>query len=69
VLAFRLAKHEPELVGDYYGPPEPVAAVDAEEPLEPARLVEEAERCWRSSSGATSDGSDARGSPPRRGRS
>jgi hypothetical protein len=28
---------------DYYGPPEPVAAVDAEEPLEPARLVDEAE--------------------------
>jgi hypothetical protein len=41
-LAFRLAKHEPELVGNYYGPREAVAAVEAEEPLEPARLVEEA---------------------------
>jgi hypothetical protein len=42
-LAFRVGKHEPELVENYYGPREAVAAVEAEEPLEPARLVEEAE--------------------------
>ena len=41
-LAFRLAKHEPDLVENYYGPREVVAGVEAEEPLEPARLVEEA---------------------------
>jgi hypothetical protein len=37
-LAFGVGKHEPTLVGSYYGPPEPEAA----EPLEPSRLVEEA---------------------------
>ena len=42
-LAFRLAKHEPALVENYYGPPEFAAAVEAEEPLESARLVEEAQ--------------------------
>jgi hypothetical protein len=42
-LAFRVGKHEPELVENYYGPPEAVAPVEAEEPREPARLVEEAE--------------------------
>jgi hypothetical protein len=42
-LAFRVGKHEPDLVENYYGPREAVAAVEAEEPLEPARLVEEAE--------------------------
>ena len=41
-LAFRVGKHEPELVENYYGPPDAVAAVEAEEPLEPARLVDEA---------------------------
>ena len=41
-LAFRVGKHEPELVENYYGPPELAAAVDAEEPLEPAQLVEDA---------------------------
>jgi hypothetical protein len=41
-LAFRLGKHEPDLVENYYGPREVVAPVEAEEPLEPARLVEEA---------------------------
>ena len=41
-LAFRLAKHEPALVENYYGPRELAAAVEAEEPREPARLVEEA---------------------------
>jgi hypothetical protein len=35
-----VGRHEPTLVGSYYGPPEPPAAA---EPLEPARLVEEAE--------------------------
>jgi hypothetical protein len=38
-----VGKHEPELVENYYGPPEAVAAVEAEEPVEPARLVAEAE--------------------------
>jgi hypothetical protein len=38
-----VGKHEPELVENYYGPREAVAAVEAEEPLEPARLVDEAE--------------------------
>ena len=42
-LAFRVGKHEPELVENYYGPPELLAAVEAEEPLEPARLAEEAQ--------------------------
>jgi hypothetical protein len=42
-LAFRVGKHEPDLVENYYGPREAVAAVEAEEPLEPARLVEKAE--------------------------
>jgi hypothetical protein len=41
-LAFRVGKHEPEQVENYYGPRESIAAVEAEEPLEPARLVEEA---------------------------
>ena len=41
-LAFRVGKHEPEVVENYYGPREAVAAVEAEEPLEPARLVDEA---------------------------
>jgi hypothetical protein len=41
-LAFRVGKHEPELVENYYGPPDAVAAVEAEVPLEPARLVDEA---------------------------
>jgi hypothetical protein len=39
-LAFRVGKHEPDLVENYYGPPEAVAA---EEPRDPGRLVEEAE--------------------------
>jgi hypothetical protein len=38
-----VGKHEPELVENYYGPRDAVAAVEAEEPLEPARLVDEAE--------------------------
>jgi hypothetical protein len=42
-LAFRLAKHERELVENYYGPQELAGAIAAEEPLEPARLVEEAQ--------------------------
>src|SRR5438067_7025527 len=42
-LAFRVGKHEPDLVENYYGPPGAVAEVEAEEPREPARLVEEAE--------------------------
>ena len=41
-LAFRVGKLEPDLVENYYGPREAVAAVEAEEPLEPTRLVEEA---------------------------
>jgi hypothetical protein len=41
-LAFRLGKHEPELVESYYGPPDPAAAVEAEDPLAPARLADDA---------------------------
>jgi hypothetical protein len=46
-LAYRLCKHEPDLVGNYYGPREAVAAVEAEEPSEPSRLVEEASSLLR----------------------
>ena len=41
-LAFRVGKHEPAFVENYYGPPEAAAAVEAEETLEPARLAEDA---------------------------
>jgi hypothetical protein len=41
-LAFRLGKHEPELVENYYGPAEVAAPIEAENPLEPARLAGEA---------------------------
>lgn len=38
-----MGKHEPDLVESYYGPAGAVPAVEAEEPLEPARLVAEAQ--------------------------
>jgi hypothetical protein len=41
-LALRLGRHEPDLVDFYYGPPELRQRVDAERPLEPARLAAEA---------------------------
>jgi hypothetical protein len=63
-----VGKHEPELVENYYGPAETVAAVEAEESLEPARLVEEARALLADLDGATSSRSGVRGSPGRRGR-
>jgi hypothetical protein len=42
-LGLRLGKHSDELVDSYYGPQEIARAVDAEEPREPAALVEEAQ--------------------------
>jgi hypothetical protein len=41
-LALRLAKHEPDLVFGYCGPLELSERIDAEDPLEPARLREAA---------------------------
>ena len=42
-LGLRLGKHAEELVDAYYGPEEIARRVDAEEPLEPAALGEEAQ--------------------------
>ncbi|MGZ4320278.1 MAG: hypothetical protein ACXVRD_13260 [Gaiellaceae bacterium] len=42
-LGLRLGKHVDELVDAYYGPGEIARGVDAEEPLKPAALVEEAQ--------------------------
>jgi hypothetical protein len=42
-LGLRLGKHSDELVDSYYGPQEIARGVDAEEPREPAALVEEAQ--------------------------
>jgi hypothetical protein len=67
-LALRLGKHEPELVETYVGPPEPAAAVEAEEPLGPARLADEHDRCWTTSNAATWSRSGVHGSRSTSGR-
>jgi hypothetical protein len=42
-LALRLGKHDDDIVDSFYGSPELVARIDAEEPREPAALAEDAE--------------------------
>jgi hypothetical protein len=42
-LALRLGKHDDDIVDSFYGSPELVARIDAEEPREPAALAEDAD--------------------------
>ena len=42
-LGLRLGRHVDGIVDAYYGPPELAAAVDAEPPVDPRRLVAEAD--------------------------
>jgi hypothetical protein len=42
-LALRLGKHDDDIVDSFYGSPELVARIDAEEPIEPGALAEDAD--------------------------